>query len=144
MESQITYSKASSIKIGDHLCINNFPCKCVNVSTSKTGKHGSCKCHFTGVDIVSGKKYEVIYSSTKDVPVPIITKKDYQLIDLVYENDITYSSLYSMGQTIDHIKLPQNEMGEQIKNNFDKGDDLTITVMSVLSNEIIVSFKINK
>ena len=36
------------------------PCKVVDMSTSKTGKHGHAKVNFTGVDIFTGKKVRVL------------------------------------------------------------------------------------
>ena len=35
--------QAGQLRKGDFVCINGFPCKVVDVSTSKTGKHGHAK-----------------------------------------------------------------------------------------------------
>merc|ERR1712217_149495 len=49
---------AGEIRKGSHLMIKGRPCKCVEVSTSKTGKHGHAKAHIVAIDIFTGKKME--------------------------------------------------------------------------------------
>lgn len=151
MEGHVTFAKASSIKVGDHMCISNFPCKITHVDISKPGKHGSSKMHFTGIDVITNKKHDYITPSSKDVSVPVITKKEYVLMDLMEEEDnnesVTYCSLMNQGKTFDHIKLPNNELGKSIKDTFDnnnQGDDILINVMEVMEQEIIVAFKLAK
>lgn len=116
MEGQITFAKASSIKFGDYFCIGTYPCKCVQMDTSKPGKHGACKIHFVGIDILTGKKHDLISPSTKDVTVLVVTKKEYLLLDLMNEedktgNDIAYCSLMYQCKTCDNIKLPDSDIG---------------------------------
>lgn len=42
------------IKDGDHVHFQNRPCKIVEMSTSKTGKHGHAKVHMVALDIFTG------------------------------------------------------------------------------------------
>ena len=45
------------MKKGAHAMLKGFPCKVIEYSTSKTGKHGHAKAKITGLDIFTGKKY---------------------------------------------------------------------------------------
>ena len=44
--------------------IKGRPTKVIEVTTSKTGKHGHAKCHFTALDIFTNKKMEELVPST--------------------------------------------------------------------------------
>ena len=112
----------------------------VEVSTSKTGKHGHAKCHFVGIDIFSGKKLEDIVPSSHNCDVPHVTRTDYQLIDI--SEDGFVSLLTESRHTKDDLKLPTDEqLLAQIKAGFDEGKDLVVTVMSAMGEEQICSLK---
>ena len=136
--------QASSLKKGDFIVIKGRPCKITAMSTSKTGKHGGAKIHFVTIDIFTGKKYEDIVSSTHNVDVPIVKKVEYQLLDIDDEN---FCSLMETDDMKSDIKLPDDELGTEIRDAFENNDndrEILVTVQSALDEEQIVSWKYNK
>jgi len=54
----------------------------IDVSTSKTGKHGHAKCNFTALDIFTNRKYEDMCPSSHNCDVPNITRTEWTLVDI--------------------------------------------------------------
>jgi len=63
--------QASACRKNGFLMIKGHACKIVEMSTSKTGKHGHAKVKFTAVDIFDNSKHEMIESSTHNVDVSL-------------------------------------------------------------------------
>ncbi|KAG1368612.1 putative Eukaryotic translation initiation factor 5A-4 [Cocos nucifera] len=99
--------QAGTIRKNGYIVIKGRPCKVVEVSTSKTGKHGHAKCHFVGIDIFTAKKLEDIVPSSHNCDVPHVTRTDYQLIDI--SEDGFVSLLTENGNTKDDLRLPTDE-----------------------------------
>ncbi len=131
--------QCSALRKNGFVLMNNRPCKIVDMSTSKTGKHGSAKVNLVGIDIFTGKKYEEISPSTHNMSVPNVIRKDYQLIDI--SEDGFVSLMTENGSPKDDVKLPEGELAEQIKKDFEDGKDLLLTVVKAMGEEHILSVK---
>ena len=107
--------QCSALRKGGHVVIKGRPCRVVEMSTSKTGKHGHAKVNLVGIDIFTGKKYEDMCPSTHNVEVPNISRNELPLIDI---NDDFMSFLLNNGNTKDDVKLPEGELGDQIRQMF--------------------------
>eukprot|EP00850_Spirogloea_muscicola_P007589 SM000039S14419 [mRNA] locus=s39:71769:73528:+ [translate_table: standard] len=124
--------QAGTIRKGGHLV--------VEVSTSKTGKHGHAKCHFIAIDIFTQKKLEDIVPSSHNCDVPEVVRTDYQLIDI--SEDGFVSLLTEGGDTKDDLRLPTDDaLLQQIKDSFAEGKDVVLTVMGAMGEEQICALK---
>merc|ERR1719436_2165176 len=97
--------QAGELRKGSHLMIKGRPCKCVEVSTSKTGKHGHAKAHIVAIDIFTGKKYEDLCPTSHNVEVPFVVKTEYQVMS-ADEATGEVSLLKESGETKDDLNLP--------------------------------------
>uniref|UniRef100_A0A0E9Q6D1 Eukaryotic translation initiation factor 5A n=1 Tax=Anguilla anguilla TaxID=7936 RepID=A0A0E9Q6D1_ANGAN len=110
----------------------------MEMSTSKTGKHGHAKVHMVGIDIFSGKKYEDICPSTHNMDVPNIKRVDYRLINI---QDGYLSLLQDSGEVREDLKIPEGDLGKEINSRFEDGEDMMITVLSAMNEECAVAIK---
>jgi len=132
-------AQCSSLRKGGFVVLKGFPCKIMEMSTSKTGKHGHAKVHLVGVDIFTGKKYEDLSPSTHNMDVPEVTRLDYQLCDV--SDDGFVSLMAPDGTTKDDLKVPEGDLGENLRAAFKEGKDLSASVLGALDQEMIVAFK---
>lgn len=144
--ASLTYpQQAGTIRKNAYIVINNHPCKVADVSTSKTGKHGHAKCHFVGIDIFTGKKYEDLTPSTHNCDVPNVFRNEYTLIDI--NEDGFVSLMEENGSTRDDLKLPTgtdeaDKLAVQLKAEFAEGKEIVVTVLKAMGEEMINSMKI--
>jgi len=137
--------QAGTIRKNGFMVIKGRPCKVVDVSTSKTGKHGHAKCNFVGVDIFTGKKYEDMTPSSHNMDVPNITRTEYTLLDV---NDEGFVSLMAEnGDTREDLTLPKGtdeaeKLAGQIKEQFAAGQELVVSVLKAMGEEMINSVKV--
>ncbi|CAF1180113.1 unnamed protein product [Rotaria sordida] len=134
--------QCSALRKNGFVMLKNRPCKIMEMSTSKTGKHGHAKVHMVGIDIFTGKKYEDICPSTHNMSVPNVKRVEYSLIDI--DTDGYVSLMDDSSDTRSDIKLPEGELGQEIKAKFDSGEALKVTVLQALGEEAIITYKIEQ
>jgi len=131
--------QCSALRKNGHVVIKGRPCKIVEMSTSKTGKHGHAKVHLVAIDIFTGKKMEDICPSTHNMDVPNVSRNEYTLVNI----DDGFLNLMTPdgSATKDDVKVPEGDLGKQIEADFEEGKDLIVTVVSSMNEEMALSVK---
>ncbi|WWC67575.1 eukaryotic translation initiation factor 5A [Kwoniella pini CBS 10737] len=130
--------QCSALRKNGHVVIKGRPCKIIDMSTSKTGKHGHAKVHLVATDIFTGKKLEDISPSTHNMDVPNVRRQEYQLLDI---QDEFLNLMDGDGNSKDDVKVPDSELGQQISADFEAGKDLMVTIIAAMGEEQAISFK---
>jgi len=137
----LTYPlQCSALRKNGYVLMKGHPCKIVDMSTSKTGKHGHAKVNMVGIDIFDGKKYEDMSPSTHNMEVPNVKRKEYTLIDI---NEDGYLSLMNDdGDVRDDLNCAHDRnLEDDIRKKFENGDEMMITVLAAMGKEIPLSIK---
>ncbi len=128
-----------AIKKNSYVIIKDRPCKITEVSASKTGKHGSAKVHYVGVDIFTGKKIEECCPSSQTAYAPTVTKTEYVLCNI--EDDGYLALLDQNNDTRSDIKAGDQE--DEMRELFDSlkdNEDVLVTIISSMGQAMVYSF----
>ena len=80
------YAELGDLKVGNFIVIDGEPCRIVEMSKAKTGKHGSAKAHVVAIGIFSGNKKTLVAPVSQRVEVPVIDKRTAQVIAVTGDN----------------------------------------------------------
>lgn len=145
--ASLTYPmQAGALRKGGHCMLKGKPCKLVEITTSKTGKHGHAKAHLVGICIFTSKKCEDLCPSTHNMEVPFVKRDEYQLLDC-NEADGQLSLLLENGDTKDDLNLPRTTDGqyEDVAQDtikmFDEGKAVVCTVISACGEEKLIAVR---
>lgn len=90
--------EAGSIKVGSYIVIDDEPCKVVEVTKSKPGKHGSAKARIVAIGVFDNVKRSIVVPTSATVNVPVISKLSAQVLsvtgDMVQLMDLSTYEVY--------------------------------------------------
>jgi len=113
-------AEVRTLKEGRYMNIDEEPCKIMSISTSKPGKHGEAKARIEAIGIFDGNKRSVVYPVKHKVQVPMIDKRQAQVVSL-------------MGAEVQLMDLETYEMftlpiPEEYKDSLKTGEDIMYIV----------------
>jgi translation initiation factor 5A len=86
----------------------------VDYSTAKTGKHGSAKAMYVGIDIFTGNKYEDTAPTGANTAMPVMVRSEWLLTDINDDDANDEGSIASLlnpetGDTRDDLRVPDDK-----------------------------------
>ncbi|KAI8495153.1 hypothetical protein Bbelb_271390 [Branchiostoma belcheri] len=140
VDTSTTYPRQCEyLEKGDFVMLEGRPCKIMEITIAKAGKHGSAKVDLVGTDLFTGKTIEVVSASNMNMDCPKVNRKEYQLIDVA---NGFLSLMDDSGDTRDDIKLPDGDLGKEISTCIaDEDYDYLVCVLKACGEEMAVSLK---
>ena len=136
-------SSAGNIKKGDVILIKDKPCKVLEVTTSKTGKHGHAKANITAMDIFDDKKAEDSQPTSHNVMCVNVSKREYDLTNLNPDGSVTLMD--DKGEYREDLTIDTNsDIFADIQAPFEKNQDVVVTVLSAMGREKIIAYRVDK
>lgn len=139
--ASLTYpTQCSALRKNGFVVIKGRPCKIVEMSTSKTGKHGHAKVHLVALDIFTGKKLEDLCPSTHNMDVPNVSRREYQLLDI--SDDGFLNLMDDSGNPKDDVRMPDGDVGDKINKLFKTEDKETnVVIQTAMGEEAAIDAK---
>lgn len=71
-----------SLRVGGYMIIDNEPCRIVDITKSKPGKHGSAKARIVAIGVFDGQKRQFVKPVDSNAEIPIIDKRPGQVFTI--------------------------------------------------------------
>jgi len=96
-----------SLRVGGYMIIDNEPCRIVDITKSKPGKHGSAKARIVAIGVFDGQKRQFVKPVDSNAEIPIIDKRPGQVFT-VNPNSVQIMDL----ETYEYVDAPFPEEEE--------------------------------
>jgi len=137
-DNRIEIVNVNDLRRGAYVMMEGkFACKIAEINRSKQGKHGSAKVSVVGFDIFSGRRYEELWPTSKNVEVPEVMKKDLEFTGQSKPGYIDVKVLRN-GQPHAPVKIPEDEAGELIQAFLAKRVPFIVQYQSAMGENKIV------
>jgi len=122
---------AGTLQVGSYVVVDAVACKVVDIQTSRPGKHGHAKVRLQAVGLIDGKKREMVLPGHDNVDVPIIEKRNAQVLSISGNKaNVMDSETY---ETFD-MKIP-----EELRNQVVEG--CTVLYWTILDEKVMKQIK---
>ena len=125
--ADIKIVEARNLKKGNYIVIEGEPCKIVDLTSSKPGKHGAAKIRIIATSIFDGKKTQLLTNGDRKAEVPIITRNNHQILSISGGNAQLMDT-----ETYETVELPIPEGA-----SLNEGEE--VQVMEAMGRKVIMT-----
>ena len=107
--------QVSTLQKGSYVVVDGAACKVMDTQTSRPGKHGHAKVRLVAVGIIDEKKRDIVMPGHDNIDVPIIEKKNAQVLSIIGNNANVMDS--ETFETFD-IEIPEELKSECVEGSY--------------------------
>ena len=134
--SEVQLKHASSLKSGNYILVDGNVLIVKDTQTSRPGKHGHAKVRIKAQDMFTGNTKEVVKPGHDNVEVPIILKKEAQILSIESSNIEMMDN-----ETFETLSADKELADEEIKDKLEVGQ--TIVYWNVIGKYVIKQIRSN-
>ncbi|MFH1316347.1 MAG: translation initiation factor IF-5A [Candidatus Woesearchaeota archaeon] len=128
---EIKQSSVGDLQKGNYIILDGVACRITDTQTSRPGKHGHAKVRLTAMGIIDGKKREAVMPGHDSVDVPLVEKKNAQVLSIIGDTaNVMDSTNY---ETFD-LKIPDDLKGSVV-------EGCTILYWEILDQRVMKQIK---
>lgn len=105
-------ASVSSLQKGSYIVLEGAACKVLDTQVSRPGKHGHAKVRLSAIGLIDDKKRVVVMPGHDNVEVPIIEKKNAQVLSIQGNNANVMDS--ETFETFD-LEIPEELKGQVVE-----------------------------
>lgn len=121
----------ATLQKGNYIVMDGVASIVADTQTSRPGKHGHAKVRITAVGMIDGKKREVVMPGHDNVDVPIIEKKNAQVLSI---NGASANVMDSESFETFDLKIP-----DELKADLKEGN--TVVYWEILNDRVMKQIK---
>ncbi len=110
-------SEVRLLRVNRYVIFDDEPCKIMSISTSKPGKHGESKARIEAIGVFDGQKRSVVHPVKHKVHIPIIDKRNAQILALMGDDVVQLIDL----ETYETFEMP---IPDEYKGKLKPGNDI--------------------
>lgn len=124
-------ASVSSMQKGSYIVLDGVACKVLDTQVSRPGKHGHSKIRLSAIGLIDNKKRVVVMPGHDNVEVPVIEKKNAQVLSI--QSNIANVMDSETYETFD-MEIP-----EELKANVVEG--VTVLYWVILDKKVMKQVK---
>ena len=105
------FASASTMQKGSYMIVDGVASKVADIQISRPGKHGHAKCRISAIGLIDEKKRVVVVPGHDNVEVPLIEKKNAQVLSI--NGDMANVMDSTTYETFD-LKIPEELKGQVV------------------------------
>eukprot|EP01111_Echinosteliopsis_oligospora_P012439 TRINITY_DN4248_c0_g1_i1.p1 TRINITY_DN4248_c0_g1~~TRINITY_DN4248_c0_g1_i1.p1 ORF type:complete len:154 (+),score=20.11 TRINITY_DN4248_c0_g1_i1:393-854(+) len=129
---------ASDVHVGMYVILKQKPCKVIELTRSKAGKHGTSKIYILGIDIITRSNVEEIFNTEHNVEVLSIQFYDLTLVEITMDGYVVLLVDDLSDSTKEVMVFDDNER-VKIRKMIDEGKQVKVHILSTMGIDIYES-----
>jgi len=117
--SQTSIQEIRTLKVGRYIVIDDEPCKLVEYTTSKPGKHGEAKARMVAIGLFDKQKRSLVHPVQHKVHVPQVDRRKAQILANMGA-EVQMMDL----ETFETFNIPLSDIPDKFHGDMEPGNEI--------------------